>query len=277
MTDYSVRRDRWDRPYVTRDGGPLKFDGTKPLNCTPYVRVSTLAGSLDDKAGLVDWAACNAAVGVVRDKALYAGIAHLASAHPRPWYSEAKKPLKELVARAQELGGASSAADMGTAFHGFTEIVDAGGFPEFAPDELVPWLDAYSAAMADWEVVDAEPFLVCDELEVAGSADRVLRHRVTGQTVVADIKTGTDEPRYPLKVTMQVAAYARSVHYDQQSGDRRELGADLNVGLMIHVPIKTETPVCKLYPLDLTTGWRLARLAKQVRELRRMKPLGEWK
>lgn len=274
MTDYTVKRDRWDRPYVTTDGQPLRYNGGKnPVNATAYTRVSTLAGTLDDKAGLVDWAACNAAVGVVRDKALHAQIAHLASAHSDPWNSDAKTPLKQIVEQAQKIGGSDHASGMGTAFHGLTEIVDAGQQPEFAPEELLPWLDAYQKALSDWEIMLVEPFLVCDELQAAGSADRVLQHKVTGQIVVADIKTGDKEPQYPMKVTAQVAIYARGMRYDQQTGRRDIVGADTTTGMLIHVPIRAKQPRCDLYPLDLKTGWDIARLSVKVRQYRRMKGL----
>jgi len=261
---------------VTTDGQPLKYEtGRKtPINAVPYTRVSTLAGTLDDKSGLVDWAACNAAVGIVRDKALHAQVAHLASAHRDPWNSpEAKTPLKQIVEQAQKIGGGDHASGMGTAFHGLTEIIDAGSSPEFAPEELLPWLDVYQKALADWEVVLVEPFLVCDELQAAGSADRVLQHKVTGQIVVADIKTGDKEPQYPMKVTTQVAIYAHGVQYDQQTGRRIPICVDRLRGMLIHVPIRARKPRCDLYELDLATGWDIAQLSVKVRQYRRMKGL----
>lgn len=275
ITDYTVVRDFYDRPYVTTDGGPLRYEpGRKaPINARPYTRVSTLAGTCDDKSNLATWAACNAVVGVVRDKALHAQVAHLASAHADPWNSDGKTPLKQIVEQAQKIGGSDHASGMGTAFHGLTEIIDAGGQPEFAPDELLPWLDAYQKALSDWDVVDVEPFLVCDELEAAGSADRVLQHKITGQIVVGDIKTGDNEPKYPLKVTCQVAIYAHGMKYDQETGHREPIGADLVQGMLIHVPIRAKKPRCDLYPLDLKTGWDAAKLSVKVRQYRRMKGL----
>lgn len=276
MTDYTVSRDRWGRPWVSQDGGPLKFEKGKatPTNAVGYTRVSTLAGALDDKSGLVDWSAANAAIGVVRDRAVFAQLSHLASAHRDPW-SEAKSQIKPLVERAQQSAGSDDASGLGTAFHGLTELIDAGQTPEFMPEQFVPWVGKYKEALTDWEVLDCEPFVVCDELQTAGSLDRLMRHRGTGQVVVADIKTGKSDPQYPLKVSMQVAVYANSERYDQATGKRSPLHSDIDLtaGVLIHAPVRSARPRCTLYPLDLTAGWELAKLAVRVRELRKMKAL----
>ena len=214
MTDYSIIRDFWGRPFVSTDGGPLLFEtGRKgPVNGKAYTRISTLSGGLDDKGGLVDWAAAMAMIGVVRSKSIFAQVAHLASAHESPWYvASAKKPLKELVAKAKDLGGASDAAGLGTAFHGLCEELDKGNPPQFVPDELKPWIQARQVALEDFEPVLIEPFVVNDELGVAGNPDRFLRHKSTGVVYAADDKTGSDEPTYPLKVTIQVEYFRKSI------------------------------------------------------------------
>ncbi|MFC4124888.1 PD-(D/E)XK nuclease family protein [Nocardia rhizosphaerae] len=278
MTDYSIKRDFYGRPWVTTDGGPLRYeDGRKsPVNATPYTRVSTLAEALDDKSGLMLWQASNAAIGVVRDPSLYAQIAALASAHRDPWnVPEAKRELKPLVERAQQMAGAGEAAGLGTSFHSFADQVDAGKFPEFVPPPLIPWLEAYREATADWEVIDSEGFVVTDEVQAAGSYDRLLRHRRTGRIVVGDIKSGKSDPDYPLKVTIQTAVYAHGERYDQETGARAPLHPDIDLahGVLIHVPIRSGKPRAALYPLDLTRGWELAKAAVMVREARRMPKL----
>ncbi|WP_433568104.1 PD-(D/E)XK nuclease family protein (plasmid) [Nocardia sp. CA-151230] len=279
MTDHAVKRDYFGRPFVSQDGQPLRYEeGRKtPVNAVAYTRVSTLAETLDDKSGLLDWSAANAAVGVVRDASLYAQLAHLVSAYRDPWQDPVgKKQLKPLVARAQQVAGSDDAAGMGTAFHGLTEIVDQGRRPEFAPPPLIPWLSEYQTAMADWEVLDTEVFVVNDELQTAGSLDRLLRHRKTGRVVVGDLKTGKSEPDYPLKTTVQVAIYARGERYDQESGARAPLHEeiDLDHGLLIHAPIRGGgEPKVTPYPLDLAKGWEFAQLSLQVRAARKLPKL----
>ncbi len=269
-------RDYWGRPYVSTDGGPLRFEAGRkaPVNAEPYTRISTLSGGLDDKGGLVDWAAAMAMMGVVKSKAIYAQLAHLVSAHESPWYvPSAKKPLKELVAQAKELGGASDAAGIGTALHGIWEIIDNGGNPAYIPEDLGPWITARQTALADFEPVLVEPFVINDELKVAGNPDRFLRHRKTGKVYAADDKTGSDEPKYPLKVTIQVAIASRSVLYNQETGERTPIECDQDRGLLIHTPIRSESPRCDLYWLDLNAGWDLARLAATVRDSKRIDKL----
>ncbi|MFC9432783.1 hypothetical protein [Nocardia sp. NPDC057030] len=278
MTDYTIKRDFFQRPWITTDGGPLQYrpDRKSPTNAVAYTRISTLAETLDDKSGLLDWAAANAALGVVRDPALFAQLAHLTSAHRDPWsVPEAKRQLKPLIARAQQVAGSDDAAGMGTAFHGLAQLVDEGVDPEFAPPHLRPWIAEYRAALSGWEVLDCEPFVVVDEIQGAGSMDRLLRHRATGRVVCADIKTGRADPDFPLKVTMQVAMYSRGQRYDQETGTRAPLHPDVDLahGLLIHVPIRSGEPRAALYPLDLTEGWELAQIAVRVRAARRMPKL----
>ena len=74
-------RDRWGRPYVSNDGGPLKFVKGKatPVNAEGYTRVSTLAGTLDDKSGILEWSAANAMIGMIKDPSIAAQVGSLAS------------------------------------------------------------------------------------------------------------------------------------------------------------------------------------------------------
>lgn len=272
MTDDTVR-DQWGRPYVTAGGEPLRMAGKRALNAKPYTRVTTIAGALDDKSGLIDWAACQAAVGAVRaqkdNRALWASMCNLVSSSSNPWKSS-KQQLKGIVAKLRDTAGAADAADLGTAFHGLTETLDRGGTVDYPVEEFEPWLAAYRDAMRDWEIVDAEVFTVCDELEAAGTPDRVLRHRHTGEQVIADVKTGENEPAFPSKVMTQCAIYAHSMAYDQATGRRRALDVSRERGLLIHVPIRSDSePFAALYDLDLTLGWELAKTAVYVRQLKR--------
>lgn len=266
-------RDRWGRPYVSNDGGPLKFVKGKstPVNAEGYTRVSTLAGALDDKSNLGEWLAANAMVGMVKDPSIAAQVGSLASKYDNPWYvPEGKKAIKPLIKRAQEVGGSDRASGMGTSLHEFTEVIDEGRWPEYAPAELIPWLHAYKERMAEFECLGMELFVVNDELKTAGSFDRLWR-MPDGRVVVADLKSGRSDPQYPAKVQIQVATYANSVRYDQVTGERSPLHEDLDVteGLLVHAPILGGgKPEVKVYPLDLARGMELARLAVQVREAR---------
>lgn len=242
-----------------------------PVNAEGYTRVSTLAGTLDDKSGLLEWSAANAMVGMVKDPSIAAQIGSLASKYDNPWYvPEGKKALKPLIKRAQESGGSDRASGMGTSFHEFTEVVDEGRWPEYAPSEMVPWLHAYREAMDDYECLGMELFVVNDELKTAGSFDRLLR-TPSGKVVVSDSKTGRSDNAFPLKVSLQVSVYANSERYNQETGERTPIHPDLDktTGLLVHAPILGGgKPEVKVYELDLVRGYELARLAVQVREAR---------
>ncbi|WP_195167143.1 hypothetical protein [Mycobacteroides abscessus] len=222
----------------------------------------------------MDWSSARAMIGVVKSDSIHAQVAHLVSAHEDPWaVPAAKKPLKELVERARSLGGADDAAGAGTAFHGLAEVKDEGRDPEFVPKQLAPWLEARAVALEEFDPVLIEPFIVCDELKAAGNPDRYLLHKPTGIVYAADDKTGSSEPDFPLKVSIQVAIASRGVLYDQKTGKRTPIKCDQDKGLLIHTPIKDKRPRCNLYWLDLKAGWEYAKLAVAVREARKMPKL----
>lgn len=275
MTDYGIKRDYWDRPWIALKEEPLKYvpDRKSPVNAEAYTRISKLAGMLDDSQGLIDWVAAHAMLGLVKDEGLNARVTHLALAHKRPWYSDGKKPLKELVKRAKDKGGASYASDMGTAFHGVCEERDRGNIPDFVPRGMQPWVEAREVALSEFEPVLIEPFIINDEVKAAGNPDRYLRHKKTGIVYAADDKTGVDEPDYPLKVTIQVATASRGKLYDQRTGKRTPIECDQRRGILIHTPILTENPRSTLYWLDLTKGWELAELSATVRDKKKIAKL----
>lgn len=211
-------------------------------------------------------------IGTVKSEAIYAQVANLMSNHEDPW-AERKTPLKELVRKAQELGGSEDASGLGTAFHGLTECVDRGEKPPYVPRHLAPWLDVYRDAMGSWIPHLIEPFVVCDEVKAAGSPDRYLYHKETGEFYCADIKSGANEPDFPLKVTTQVAIGSRSSTYNQATGARTKIHCSQERGILIHAPIRESVPRVQLYWLDLTKGWELAQLAYNVREARKLPKL----
>lgn len=278
MTDHTVKRDQWGRPWVSQDGGPLKFEGRRktPTNAVGYSRVSTLAGTLDDKESLAPWKAATAMIGVVRERSIHAQVASLVSKHRDPW-REAKTQMKQLAKRAQEAASSDDGSGLGTSFHEFTEVLDLGRWPEFMPEMFRPFAEAYLEAMQEWEVIGAEPFVVNDELKVAGSMDKLLRHKRFGTIAGGDLKTGASDPFHPLKVEIQVATYVNSERYDQETGKRSPIHPDIDLdhGLLIHVPVRGKASDTALYPLNLERGWEAAKLAVRVRDLRKetSKPL----
>jgi len=253
-----IPRDRWGRPLIT------PVDGGKPI---PYTRVSTLAKALDDKTALTQWKCRQTAIGLARRPDLISKTSAV---------GEDRRALNEVVDEALAAAASDRAANVGTALHAFTERIDAGE----QPADLVPHTDplyldlcAYKEATKHLAMAAAELFVVCDELQAAGSFDRLLQVPDVG-LVVADLKTGRHEPNYPHAAATQMAVYSRGHLYDPDKGrvgHLPALGIDQDHGLLIHLPAERGT--CDLYLIDLEHGWALAQAAVAVRAAYKTKPL----
>lgn len=251
-----------------------------------------MAKWLDSQAGLINWKASMAMLGMAKSRPIQARIAAIVARTENDAYRENKDALKELVESATQVAQAQGRADFGTAIHEFTELLDAGKLDwSYVPEALKHPLDAYQRVMAGYTTVDTEVFVAVDadhegkKIRGAGSLDRIIEHPDFG-VVVADIKTGRDEPKYPLGVTTQVSIYSRGKRYrDARFGGspefddgepnadetawRKPLHQDLNpdVGVLIHLPL--EGRECTLYALDLKAGWEALLLGHRVQEARR--------
>ena len=254
MTE-DIKRDRWGRPLITPP------DGGKSIG---YTRVSTLAKTLDNKEQLMRWKCRQTAMGLGKRNDLVA----MAGA-----VGDDKGKLDEIVAEAMSAAASNAAANLGTTLHALTEHVDNGTKPDYLPGELIGDLTAYEEAMRGITVLGSEKFIVNDDVQAAGTFDRLLALPGVGM-VVADIKTGQHEPNYPHAVCIQVATYARGHLYDQEKGRIKylpDLGVSTEVGLMIWLPAGKAR--CELYLLDLNLGWELAQTAARVRDVYKSKPL----
>lgn len=260
MTEIS--RDRWGRPLI------LPIDGGDPI---AYVRTSTLAKVLDDTSNLTTWKQRMTAVGLARSPHLIDRVVSLVNKHADP-VTDARRDLNGIVKDAGTAAGQGSAADVGTALHEMTEVLDSGEELRVVNERWKPHLDAYLAATAHLEMLEIETFVVNDVLQSAGTFDRLVR-LPNGRVVVADLKTGKSDPDFPLAVATQIATYARGSRYNPETGERSPLHPDLDptVGLLIHLPAKSSPPTCRLFDLDLVAGWKAAQLALQVREVRAWK------
>lgn len=251
----AVPRDRWGRPLI------VPADGGKPR---PYVRVSTLAKVLDDKTALTKWKQRMTAVGIGMRPDLAAKAAAV---------RDDKKALDEVVEEAMTVAGSSVGANIGTTLHALTEHLDAGTLPEHVPDQLWPDLTAYENAMRGITVIASEIFVVADDIQAAGSFDRLVA-LPDGRMAVADIKTGQHEPNYPHGAATQIGVYAHGTPYrhpGERAASLAEAGVSQDVGLLIHLPAGQGR--CDLYLLDIAAGWEIARTATRVRGWFKEKPL----
>lgn len=256
MPELDIDRDRWGRPLIVPVGG------TKP---EPYTRVSTLAKTLDDKTALAKWMCRQTAIGLSERPDLVSLIG--AS-------RDDKKVVGGAVDKAMATAKSDEASNVGTTLHSLTERYDAGTYDDsFVASELHADVCAYAFAMEHIKIQAAELFVVCDELRAAGTFDRIVT-LPDGRTMVADIKTGQNEPKYPHGSTTQIAIYSRGTPYTPDKGRTKplaELGVSQTEGLLIHLPAGQRR--CDLYIVDLTIGWALATVATKVREMQKVKPL----
>jgi hypothetical protein len=245
-------RDRWGRPVI---------DGRT------YTRVSTLAKVLDDTRALMDWNARITAIGVARSEDLIAGIA---TTDP-----DDKKTLNALVGQAKERAQSTAKATIGTAIHSATELLDRGQDLNGLPDKVRVDAEAYqdTMRMCGLTPLAAEMFVVCDEVNAAGTFDRLIQG--PNRCLIGDIKTSgnPDTHKYAaLSWALQISVYAHSRPWIPGRGivDWTDIGLptpDLERGLVIH--IVQGTGQVKLHSVDLKAGWVAAQIADEVLAIRK--------
>jgi hypothetical protein len=260
----------------------------KKDNEVAYTRVSTLAKGISDSAGLTGWHLKNLALGLAGSESLFAAVKINA---------DDPKALRRTIAEAQESAGSKDAANAGTAVHSLTEFADGGASVDNMPEIYREDVRAYRAEILarNIQIVSVEGFIANDDLQAAGTYDRIVE--LDGKMYVADIKTGSQAPKYSMETAAQVAIYASGDAYtpagagavlsrdrwgrplivpaeaDPEGLNRRVnlagLGVDQDRGLLVHLPLGKST--CELHWLDLNAGYKVALAAQLARNLRKGK------
>ncbi|MFC4089372.1 hypothetical protein [Micromonospora sp. GCM10011541] len=263
-------RDRWKRPLIYVPGKP---------KLVPYTRCTTFIDVIEDKSALTKWGKRMVLVGAAKAPQVVREAVGLDHTDPA-----GKKALDAKAETLVNVAGANDKREKGTHLHGLSEYVDRGEpLPECSPQDRAD-MAAYMMATLDLEVVHAERLVVVDEMEVAGTPDRVSYYDGPGPglmypdmgypdhikgNLITDLKTGSVEYG-ALKMAMQLAMYSRGVFYDWRTQERTPL-PDVNQewGLIVH--LAAGTGVATVYWIDLTAGWKGVQVAKIVRELRKNK------
>lgn len=249
------QRDGYGRPLITPP------DGGKP---EPYTRVSTFAEALSDAGGLVTWKGRMAARGIAQREDLAAMVAGLTfstdpdDAKRRKADRANNKLLDSYIETA--ICAVDDKAAWGTAVHSFTEPDPS----PFVPERMRADVASYEQALADYDLtcVEAERFVVHDELKVAGTFDGIWTHPILGR-VLGDKKTGKVKAH---AVALQLACYAGGLLYNDDPIERTPLDVRQDIGLLFHIPKgqgKTEVHI-----VDLEAGREAARAATWVRAWR---------
>lgn len=267
-----ARRDRWGRYLIVPPNGGREVG---------YTRATTIAKTLDDGGGLIPWKATATMVGALRRPGLHARWQALVSNAPDPWYAspESKAECKKLVEECATAGGSTDRADLGTALHSLTELVDLGQPLTGVAPELQRDLDVYTSTIRSAGIVYdldlVEAIVINDTMQYSGTADRLAATLPDGRRVVADLKTGTSLDYSWQAIAIQLAAYARAEHrYVQhdQGGERLPMPElDPDVGLVIHLPAGEAR--CELHLVDLAAGWEALERSIWTREWRKAKTL----
>ena len=182
-----------------------------------------------------------------------------------------KGEMNRIVKDALEASNSSGAANLGTAIHGMTELVDAGASVDSIPADHRADIEAYLDATKDIMHTWIETLTVLDSHKIAGTPDRIST-LPTGQRVIFDLKTGSID--YGIgKIAMQLAVYAHSAIYNVDTFERTPHNADKTIGIIAHLPAGSGT--CELVEVDLVAGWEAVQLAKEVREWRSRKGLSK--
>jgi hypothetical protein len=251
-------RDRWGRPLI------VPVDGGKPV---PYIRASSAAKTIEDTWNLEMYARRNVAYGMARDASLVARVLAVGS-DPSNWTREDRDAVNKIHEDAQKVAQAHRAADIGTAVHALTDQTDRGLDVHAGPYQAD--LAAYQEAMreAGFELRPAwiECRLVCDELQIAGTADRIVTRG--GDHLIVDIKTGHSVDFGGLGWAAQLGCYANSLLYDVARRHRTPTpNINRRTGIICHLPAGRGE--CTLYEIDIAEGYRAARMANEIRAIRR--------
>jgi hypothetical protein len=237
-------------------------------------------GCLEDTYHLGQWQMRMVALGMAKRRDLQ--IAAAAITDPKDRYQ--KRTLNDLAKSAVEAANGSAAATTGTALHSLTEQIDAGHEPAYVPEEFEADLAAYRQVTEGFTFLDAEGFVVVDDLRVGGSYDRIA-HFPDGllapdgthlDTAIWDLKTGgSTEGLFGInKISMQLGVYANGVKYDHTLGSRSELPGSPSKkwGIICHLPAGSGQ--AQLLWVDIAAGWEAASLlAPGVHAWRKRKDL----
>ena len=268
-----------------------------------YRRVSTLIKKVaTDTHALEEWKKRQVLIGAAKRNDIVLGVKALGEPGVLGWTQQQKRQLGTWAEDCMTAAGSSEGAISGTAMHDLTERVDRGQDIEEVvrglPAPVGYSLRAYAKLreLNGWRSVEIERTVVCDELDVAGSFDRIdvvpglakllgngtCQHadahhghsqELPGQElpVIVDVKTESSPLLNGLHIGPQLAIYSRARRMWLPDG--RYVDAPCvrqDVAIIVHVRDGKAIP----YFVDLAAGWEAAQAA--ARQLEREKAAKKW-
>jgi hypothetical protein len=245
-------RDRWRRYLI---GGQ------------PHTRATTFAKLGSNTKAIEQWGHRNVVVGLTRRPDLLALADGMQVKRDR-------EQLNSIVEQAKDAAGQKVSANIGTAYHAFTERLDAGllaesDIPEAYRARVMQYADAVKAAglttRPEWieRTTAVRADMVSAPLPVAGTFDRIFE-LPSGELVIGDLKTGSDLSYGMAEIEVQLALYANGANtfglfdWNTKTWDVLDRRVRTDFAIVIHLP--ADGVGCTLLRVDIERGWRAARL-----------------
>lgn len=200
-----------------------------------------------------------------------------------------KNTLNKIADDAQEYAGNKVAANIGTAYHSFTERLDAGlctldDVPAQWRTRCRQYVDALAlhglTTRPEWmeRTTAVRADQVSAPVGVAGTLDRIFQEP-DGTLVIGDLKTSSNiEYGWP-EIAVQLALYAHGVNthglFDwntkswQNTPHANPLRVRTDYAIVMHLPADGDG--CVLYKVDLIKGWEFAQVSGLVQARQRAK------
>lgn len=198
--------------------------------------------------------------------------------------------LNKIADEAQETAGNKVAANIGTAYHSFTERLDAGLITlDQVPEQWRGRCGQYVEALAahglttrpEW--IERTTAVRADQVSapvpVAGTLDRIFR-MPNGDLVIGDLKTSSNIEYSWSEIAVQLALYAHGVNthglFDWNSKTWQHLAQTVDgpqvrtdYAIVVHLPAQGDG--CVLYRVDLVKGWEFAQVSGLVQARQKAK------
>lgn len=185
-----------------------------------------------------------------------------------------RKELNSIVEQARDTAGQKVAANIGTAYHAFSDRLDAGRMtlaevPPAYRNRLAEYVHVRSTAglrtQTEWieRTTAVSGDMVSAPLPVAGKLDRI-DELPTGDLVITDLKTGSDLSYGMAEIEVQLAIYAHGVNafglFDWVTKSWQKLDKPVREDIAIVVHLPADGVGCELLKVDIERGWRRAQL-----------------
>lgn len=186
--------------------------------------------------------------------------------------------MNGLVDDAQAHAGNKVAANIGTAYHGFTEQLDAGLIIlADVPEQWRGRCKEYTDKLAEYGLTTRREWIerttavradqVSAPLPVAGTLDRIFR-LPSGELVIGDLKTSSNIEYGFVEIAVQLALYAHGANthglFDWNTKRWQALDRPVRTDYAIVMHLPADGTGCHLYRVDLVKGWEYAQVSGLV-------------